>query len=917
MSRLTFFLIFTFILILNGSAPGTASAEAVPNEFLVVRDQSVHNAMISDAATVPGVRLSPVANHPDLFLAKVSSQANKGVLQTLRSLPGVRAVQPNYLYRALFTPDDPSYASQWNFAAVHASDAWDLDTIAPLYGGDPSVVVAVIDTGVAYEDYAPFIKNPDFNTTNFVAGYDFANDDSHPNDDVGHGTHVTATIAESTNNGLAAAGLAFNVSVMPIKVLNNAGIGTTTAIASGIDFARTHGADVINLSLGGTSDDPILRLAIAAAYDAGIIIVAATGNDGTESVYYPARYDNVIAVGATRFDNTITNYSNFGVGIDLVAPGGDTEVDQNNDGLPDGILQQTCATSACTSFGEANWEGTSMATPHVSAAAALLLSSGLTPESVPAILFGSVTDLGPPGYDSTFGWGLLDIAQALRNSSNDTSPPTGSVAIANGATYIKTTSVTLALAATDTGTGVIQMSLSNDGVSFSAWEPYDTNRSDWNLVQYGGMADDGTKTVYVKFQDGAGNISQVTSDDVILDTEPPDQPILTVHAADPHPNVKLISGVATSVRHVVGEWSASQDALSGVSEYRVLYDADEKPDLSAAMSTDVLTYTAPEPAQSGTMYLHVFALDGAGNSSSTTFRYVYRPVQFIISRIAGSSRIAVFDQAGKRVRLLTVKAKQYGDGIQLATMTAKLGEANAIVVAPEKKGNVVTLLNARGKLETSFLAYDKTSPIGVNIATGDLAGDARSEVVVSPQSGAFPIRMFSPQGRILTTFFPFGQAYTAGITLAVYRDSDHPKIVAATQSSRQEIGLYDSQGRKKVHFFAFSKTRANGVNIATGDFDGDGTDEILAAPVLGQGLVKIFTGQGKFIRQIRAYQSGFRGGLALAAADLDGDGADEIVTIPAHGAPRVMVFSATGKKILSFFADSKNIGTGFSIAALL
>ena len=248
---------------------------------------------------------------------------------------------------------------------------------------------------------------PDLAVTNFVPGYDFVENESHANDDNGHGTHVTGTIAQSTDNDEGVAGVAFNCSIMPVKVLNRYGSGTYADVADGIIFAADNGAHVINLSLGGSSPSTTLENACAYAYQNGVTIVCAAGNDGEETVSYPAAYDDYcIAVGATRYDETLSYYSNYGNSLDLVAPGGDLNIDQNEDEYSDGILQQTFSGNT-QNFGYWFYQGTSMAAPHVSGVVALLISSGaaITPDEVRSALQETAEDLGDPGRDDIYGWG--------------------------------------------------------------------------------------------------------------------------------------------------------------------------------------------------------------------------------------------------------------------------------------------------------------------------------------------------------------------------------------------------------------------------------------------------------------------------------------------------------------------------------
>lgn len=353
------------------------------------------------------------------------SKSVEDAVREFKQREGVEYAEPNYIAEAFLVPNDPYYPYQWHFrnnpsGGIQTEAAWDISRGA-------GVVVAVIDTGIAYEDYRfrsqRFYQAPDLAQACFVAGYDFVENDNHPGDDNSHGTHVAGTVAQSTNNGLGVAGVAFESCLMPVKVLDRNGSGNYAAVADGIRWAADHGAKVINLSLGGSLPSNYLEEAVAYAYSKGVVIVAAAGNDGASAISYPAAYDNyVIAVGATRLDETRAYYSNYGLSLDLVAPGGDLNVDQNSDGYVDGVLQNTFNpnTKNTSDFGYWFFQGTSMAAPHVAGVAALVIANGnaTTPEDVRSVLQNSAKDLGAAGWDETFGWGLVNAAAAL-----GTAPP--------------------------------------------------------------------------------------------------------------------------------------------------------------------------------------------------------------------------------------------------------------------------------------------------------------------------------------------------------------------------------------------------------------------------------------------------------------------------------------------------------------
>ncbi len=245
--------------------------------------------------------------------------------------------EPNYILSS-YTVNDPFYGYQWNFKDITYGGANVENAWASATGS--GVIVAIIDTGVAYTKVGRYPAAEDLVGTQFIEGYDFVNNDTVAYDDNGHGTHVAGTVASATNNSLGVAGIAYNSTIMPIKVLDRSSSGSTDNVAEGIRFAVDNGAQVINLSLGASIGSQTLKDAIDYAYLNNVVVVAATGNDGAE-VGYPAAYDHVIAVGATDVLTNVTGYSNFGPEIDVVAPGGDLSIDADEDGNPDGILQRS------------------------------------------------------------------------------------------------------------------------------------------------------------------------------------------------------------------------------------------------------------------------------------------------------------------------------------------------------------------------------------------------------------------------------------------------------------------------------------------------------------------------------------------------------------------------------------------------
>jgi serine protease len=363
-------------------------------------------------------------------------------LGRLRKQRSVAWAVPDYLAHAAggYEPNDVGAGGaagdwkplQWNFAGdfgVNAPEAW-ANVAADGAPGGAGVTVAVLDTGVAYANRGPFRRSPDFTQHEFVQGYDFVARNRYPNDRNGHGTFVAGTIAEATNNRIGVTGLAYGARVMPVRVLDSQGEGEASTIAEGVVFAVHHGAQVINLSLefspGVTASDiPELIEALRYAHRRGVLVVAAAGNEGHSAIAFPARAPDVVSVGATTEHGCLASYSNDGSGLTLVAPGGGPDASLAGDPncrpeQPSGgdIYQVTFVGSSFRAFGlPTGYEGTSMAAPHVAAAAALVIASGVlgrhpSPAQITARLRATTRKLGVQGDSRLYGAGLLDAAAA-------------------------------------------------------------------------------------------------------------------------------------------------------------------------------------------------------------------------------------------------------------------------------------------------------------------------------------------------------------------------------------------------------------------------------------------------------------------------------------------------------------------------
>jgi type VII secretion-associated serine protease mycosin len=382
------------------SGLASASAPAYLADELIVKLRpglalSQGAQVLAPGATSLGVELrafgahvaTPIAAGSDTYLVRLSGADVPSAARALASDPAVAFAQPNYLRQVLKTPNDSVFEQQWALRNMQLPAAWDITT-----GGE--LVVAVIDTGVAAD-------HPDL-SGKLLPGYDFFNNDNDASDDNGHGTATSGLIAANSDNGQGIAGICWGCRILPVKVLGSRGQGGDASVAAGIRFATDNGARIINMSLGGSEDSPVLREAVEYAQQRGALIVAATGNEAAEGnpVNYPAAYDGVLSVTATGNTDVVTGFSNYGNYVDLSAPGVG--------------VWSTLWTSGGNTYGPAN--GTSFAAPHVAGIAALVwsLRPDLGASQVANVLMASADDKGEPGKDPYYGYGRVNALRAVQ-----------------------------------------------------------------------------------------------------------------------------------------------------------------------------------------------------------------------------------------------------------------------------------------------------------------------------------------------------------------------------------------------------------------------------------------------------------------------------------------------------------------------
>jgi serine protease len=431
-----------------------------PGRVIVKYRQGLTPAALAAVTGAVGAQSTPPLSYANFSVLAIDPDADpEAVAAALSDRPEVEYAQAAYRNTLHFKPNDPMYASQWNFPAIDMERAWDINP-----GATNSVTVAVLDSGIAFEDIVlryntrpilvsvggvlqvinhgtidvPFAAALDLGGRDrFVAPYDFTWNDVHPVDTLGHGTHVAGTIGQLTNNGIGVAGMAFNVRIMPVKIAAGGNWDfvfgapgaafTDDQVARAIRYAADQGAKAINMSFGRTgAAAPVIEDALRYAVSRDTFCVISAGNGGQTGnpieriAEIAARVDGVVAVGAVGRNLNRAPYSTVGSWVELAAPGGDT----TQGGPTGGILQQTLDASLFASpfvlprfdaliYGYS--QGTSMAAPHVTGFAALLSQQGITkPAAIEAAMKKYATDRGAAGRDDEYGYGVINPRATLR-----------------------------------------------------------------------------------------------------------------------------------------------------------------------------------------------------------------------------------------------------------------------------------------------------------------------------------------------------------------------------------------------------------------------------------------------------------------------------------------------------------------------
>ncbi|MDQ1459514.1 MAG: hypothetical protein QOI08_998, partial [Actinomycetota bacterium] len=808
---------------------------------------------ISSRLAHAGARIArSVPGTPWTELATPNGSARQARVELARD-PAIAQVAFSYIRHTLTIPNDPQWATTQSsyLAPLRLDRTWDIAK-----GSD--ITVAVVDTGVDR-------THPDL-VGGLVDGHNVVDPNRPPDDDNGHGTMVTGIVAARTNNQRGVVGIAPGAKVMPIKVLDANGSGTDTDIAIGIDWARTHHVNVINLSLGGSFDDPMLAAAVQNAIAANIVVVAAAGNDGAETIGFPASYPGVLAVSATSHTGALTSFSSYGWRIDVAAPGLDI-------------------TSTAFDGSYATESGTSFSSPIVAGVAALVRAKHptWTQAQVAAQIRDTARDFGLPGVDPAFGHGIVDplgavggppaaphpSARSGADEPNDT--PADASVLAVGAAHSGTI-------APETDEDWYRVSFASAGwysVHVAGGPPSFDHQMDPVVELYkpdlsftasqtltgGDLAFEISVTgeYFLRVRNLNGSTAPYTISVITTATKPPTFatpidldfgfPAGSVGVADVNGDNRKDMLVA------FGHSSPLGDTLVVFSQ-----TADRSLALSAALPTDVMAGGGMTTGD----------LDGDGhadialpvNNGIDVFTHVGPTSSPVFIPLAGVKQLAIAD----------VDGDSHNDIVAVGTFGAR------VYWGP-------------GPTYSTFASIPPTSPPPTSVAVGNLTGHSPNgllDVATSPG-----VQIYGQTG--LRTFDPSGVTYTVpgGADVAVGDvTTDTRDDVVASRPASAVVARLVQNGTGGLVAAADAPVASAPRPVAIADIDNDGANDIVvlhdSAPPgssasvgwLRQSSPGVFAPEETF--PIADFAPGYDA-KALAVGDVEGDGRDDLVVATSFG----------------------------------
>ncbi|MDO8657862.1 MAG: S8 family serine peptidase, partial [Candidatus Levybacteria bacterium] len=819
------------------------------------------------------------------------------VIDEFRQNQDVEYAEPNYIVKANFIPNDPyyldsypsningrdtnwnpSYDYQWSLKKIGMENAWDLAT------GSASTIVAVVDTGIDYthQEFGGCnitqINNNQCNT--IVPGYDFINNDNDPADDNGHGTHVSGTIAAISNNSSGISGINPYSKIMSVKALDNNGSGSTSLISQGIVFAADNGAKVINMSFGTSpinSIPQVMKDALDYSFDKNVVLVAAAGNsnDDVYKGYWPAKYNRVISVSSTNENDQKATYSNYGK-VDVAAPGGESSnILSLNAHNPSNPTQYLNLGGYSIGNGFLRLNGTSMATPHVSGVASLLIAknSSLPNLEVKTLLEKYSDDLGAVGYDQYFGSGKINAQKAMTTLVSNSLPPFGEIYSPERNNYMG---------------GIYNIVGTVGGIAFSSYQidiGYGDNPSSWKT--------DGITLV--------NNGNSQTSNDILAT-------INTFSYTKGYWMLRLrVNGnnnltVEKTVRINIDPdlktgWPKEINAISSGfldQSYFLAADLDNdgKKEIIAATDTGYIyawkstgellpgwpKYLGGNYDGAANSVMSISDLNKDGKKEIAIRAYSYGCNEFGFNCIESNS-LHLLNINGSEVNSSWPKGGDYVDPV----IEDINNDGTLDVISYNFADNKLYIFSYEG----DNMNYTLSSGGSKFLSVGDIDVDGKKEVVFAKESN---ILVYKNDGTLLwskSVDFPETQSADVSWAKPTLADIDGDGKLEVIAGSGSTVSFDSDKG--KVWVFKYNGNNASGwpqkdwitegntnrANVAVGDVDNDGMLELVWGTNYGRVLIYGADGNVKNILYGESASSNFNRGIALT--DINNDGIQEIL----------------------------------------
>lgn len=887
----------------------------------VVTDEVAEPPLEDDALIAPSEDAARPLSDVDadatfIRIAPEEGQTTEQFIAELKTDPAVVSIEPSIIRRATVEPDDNDYGLQWfhdgHDGSISSPSGWGIQT------GSSDVVVAILDSGVD-TDHGDLAGNIWINIDEIagngidddgngyiddVNGYDFIDVDGDPNpapdgnDDNGdgstdsgvtHGTHVAGLVGAVGNNASGITGVAWDVALMGVRVLDDEGAGTDASIAGGIRYAADNGADIINLSLGGFGSSTILESAVEYAQSKGVLIVAAVGNNGINinaSPFYPACYSGVIGVGSIGKDASASSFSNYGSDCtDITAPGESIYSTLYTDDPTHGFT---------LNFGYLS--GTSMASPIVAGGAALALAENptLSDDQLSQFVLSMTTD---NGLSNSYGVGSLNIA--LLNQS---------ILLDDVQAYTSSS---------------LDIEVAEETV-YTASRPYFTWSKTEEDVQ-GYYVYFGTNRSANPFTDGSFQTEAVFQPEALTGNEESYYIRVQALAADDSlsniltfeyllDNVLPTPKKVTPKRKAHGvrvRWNRIDDD-ENVQKYKVYrrVKGTRNTRLVATVNGSVRQYTDKSVRDDTAYQYRVKAIDDLGNESRSkwkTIRFYPREFAVVVPGEGGGPFVRVYNYNS---RLYEHSWFAYDPGmtagLHVATGNLNASRRDEIVLAPgEGAAPEVRVYTPSGTLLSSFMAYEESFRGGVQVAVGRFTAGSRDTIAVMSGPGRTPeVRIYSMDGELEKSFSVLDGQFTGGGTIAALNWNGAGRdevVVGAGPGGGPLVTVHKtSDGSRQAAFMAYADGHRGGVAVSGIHKRGE-ADVIATVPMQGASHVQRYTradnGGVARIGSFFTYDDYSEGGN-IEGADVQQVGADWIAIGTAGGrAGEVRFYTNAGKHL--------------------